>query len=110
MFVGGNATRMIDLAKTEQNPDLRRTAIRNLGLMGSKRTGDAPIEIYGVDKTPAIRREVINALFLQGNASSLVAIARKESDMEMKMQIVQKLSQMGNNKEATAYMVELLGK
>ena len=26
MFVGGNADRMIDLAKTEKNPDLRREA------------------------------------------------------------------------------------
>jgi HEAT repeat protein len=110
MFVGGNATRMIDLAKTEQNADLRRTAIRNLGLMGSKRTGDALVELYGADKTPAIRKEVINALFLQGNATSLVAIARKETDLDMKMQIVQKLSQMGNNPEATKYMLEILGK
>ncbi len=35
MFVGGNSTRLIDLANTEQNAELRRTAIRNLGLMGS---------------------------------------------------------------------------
>ena len=31
MFVGGNADRLIDLAKTEQNPELRRVAVSNLG-------------------------------------------------------------------------------
>ena len=50
MFIGGNVTRLIELAKTEQNPELRRTAVRNLGVMGSKRTGDALVEIYNTDK------------------------------------------------------------
>ena len=56
MFVGGNVTRLIDLAKTEQNPELRRTAVRNLGIMGSKRTSDALVEIYNTDKDPEIRK------------------------------------------------------
>ena len=34
MFVGGNATRLIELAQTEKDPELRRAAVRNLGLMG----------------------------------------------------------------------------
>ncbi|MCA1563812.1 MAG: hypothetical protein LC804_27385, partial [Acidobacteria bacterium] len=33
MFVGGNAARLIELARTEQDPALRRTAVRNLGLI-----------------------------------------------------------------------------
>ena len=109
MFVGGNADRMIDLAKTEKNPDLRREAIRSLGLMGSKKTGDALVEIYGADRDPDIRKGVINGLFLQGNASALVGLARKESDMTLKREIVQKLSLM-DSKVATDFMIELLGK
>jgi HEAT repeat protein len=109
MFVGGNADRMIDLAKTEKNPDLRREAIRSLGLMGSKKTGDALMEIYGADRDPDIRKGVINGLFLQGNATALVGLARKETDMTMKREIVQKLSLM-DSKAATDFMIELLGK
>jgi HEAT repeat protein len=109
MFVGGNADRMIDLAKTEKNPDLRREAIRSLGLMGSKKTGDALVEIYGTDRDPDIRKGVINALFLQGNATALVGLARKETDMTLKREIVQKLSLM-DSKAATDFMIELLGK
>ena len=79
MFVGGNSTRMTELAKTEPNPDLRRLAIRNLGLMGSKGTGDALVEIYSTDKDVTVRKAVIQALFLQNNAVALVSLARKES-------------------------------
>ena len=34
MFVGGDSTRLIDLAKSEKDPQLRGAAVRNLGLMG----------------------------------------------------------------------------
>ena len=109
MFVGGNATRMIELAKTEKDPDLRNTAVRNLGLMGGPKTGDALVEIYGTEKDPSVRKGVVNALFLQGNATALVALARKETDADMKKSIVQKLSMM-QGKVVTDYMQELLSK
>ncbi|HSC28267.1 MAG TPA: HEAT repeat domain-containing protein, partial [Vicinamibacterales bacterium] len=109
MHVSGNATRLTELARTEQNADLRLRAIRNLGILGSKRTGDALVEIYGTDKDPAVRKAVINALHIQGNATALVALARKEQDIELKKAIVQKLSVM-QDKVAIDYMMELLKK
>ena len=78
-------------------------------MMGGAKTGDALVEIYSGEKDPAVRKNVINALFLQGNATALVAIARKETDAEMKKTIVQKLSMM-QGKVATDYMQELLSK
>jgi HEAT repeat protein len=108
MFVGGNTTRLIELAKGERDTELRRTAVRNLGVMDSKRTSDALVEIYNTDKDPGIRKTVINGLFQQNNATALVALARKEQDPELKREIVQKLSVMGRNPVATAYMMELL--
>ena len=109
LFIGGNAQRMIDLAKNEQNPELRLTAVRNLGLMGAANTGDALGQIYATDKDPEVKKAVINALFLQGNATALVAMARKEPDVQLKKDIVQKLSMM-KDKAATDYMLELLSK
>ena len=52
-----------------------------------------------------MKKNVINALFTQGNATALVALARKETDLDMKKSIVQKLSVMGG-KVATDYMLE----
>lgn len=109
MFVGGSADRMIDLAKSEKNPELRREAVRSLGLMGSRRAGDALVQIYSTDRDADIRKAVIHALFLQENAASLVALARKEEDITLKKEMVQKLSLM-HSKVATDYMIELLGK
>lgn len=107
MFIGGNSTRLLELAKTETDPELRRTAVRNLGLMGADKTGQALNEIYSSDKDPDVRKAVIEALFIQGNAEALVALARKETDPEMKRNIVEKLSLM-SSKVAQDYMLELL--
>jgi HEAT repeat protein len=107
MFVAGDVTRVIELAKAEKEPELRRTAIRNLGLMNRPETTNTLIEIYGADASAEIRRAVINALFVQGNASALVTLARAEGDPELKRDIVSKLSNM-KAKEATDYLLELL--
>ena len=107
MQVSGNTARMVEIAKTEKDPDLRRLAVRNLGVMGGRTAGDALVEIYAVEKDPTIRRNVINSLFTQGNATALVALARKEQDITMKTEIVKRLSNM-DSKEAKDYMVELL--
>ncbi len=77
--------------------------------MGSKRTGDALVEIYTTDKDPEIRKAVVQGLFIQNNAESLVAIARKENDLTMKREIVSKLSLM-RSKAAMDYLMEIIEK
>ena len=108
MFVGGNADKLLELAKSEKDPTLRRTAMRNLGLMGASRTGDAIKAIYQSDTSPEIRKEAINALFLQNNGRILVELARAEKDPAMKKEMVSKMSNMGKSKEVTDYLLELL--
>ncbi len=49
IFVGGDADRLIELAKAEKDPALRKAAIRNLGLMKRPDTAEALIAIYGAD-------------------------------------------------------------
>jgi len=110
MFTGGDASRLIQLAKSEQNPELRLLAVRNLGVMGSKQTADALVEIYGTSKDAEIRKAAINGLFIQNNAEGLVTLARKESDLGMKKEIVSKLALMTHSKVAMDYMMEVLGK
>jgi HEAT repeat protein len=108
MFVGGNAEKLIELARNEKEPQLRRTAVRNLGLMGANRTGDAIKAIYQTDTTPEIRREAINALFLQNNGRVLVELARTERDPAMRKEMVAKMSVMQKSKEITDYLLEIL--
>ncbi|HEY3128943.1 MAG TPA: HEAT repeat domain-containing protein [Acidobacteriota bacterium] len=109
MFVGGNVDKLAELARTEKDLELRRAAIRNLGLMGSQRTAEILISLYTSDKDLSVRKEAINALFLQGNAKALVDLARKEADPALKKEIINRLSLM-RSKEAVDYLMEILNK
>ena len=110
MFVGGRRDRLIELAKTREEPGAAPHGdpqSRRDGIQAS--TGDALVEIYSTDKEPEIRKAVINGLFVQGNAQALVDLARKEQDPAMKKEIVSKLSVMGSKDPAVMqYMMEML--
>ena len=106
-MVAGASDRLIELARTEKDPELRRSAIRNLGVMNASRTGDVLRSLYGPESNAQVKEEIINALFVQRNATALVEMARAEKDPGMKREIVSRLSNM-RVKEATDYLLELL--
>jgi hypothetical protein len=108
-FLAGDVNKMLDAAKNENDPELRRAAVRNLGLVRSDDSGKALAEIYARETDRGIREEVLNAYFLQGNASAIVAIAKAEKDPGLKKKAVEKLALM-NSKEGSDYMMELLQK
>jgi hypothetical protein len=108
-FLAGDSSKLLQSAQSEKDPDLRRAAIRNLGLVHSDDSGKALQAIYAKETDRSVREEVLNAFFLQNNASALVAIARAEKDPELKRIAVQKLSLM-HSKEGTDYLMELLQK
>ena len=106
-LMSGNVEKTADAAKTEKDSELQRMAIRNLGMMNRPGTSEALVSIYRADTESETRRAVINALFIQHNAKSLVDLARAEKDASLKKEIVSKLSVM-KAPEATDYMLELL--
>src|SRR5271170_3759582 len=108
-FLSGDTTRLLQAAQNEKDVELRRAAIRNLGLVGGENASSALQAIYNKEADRGVREEVLNALFIGGDAKTLVAIARNEKDPELKKMAVQKLSLM-NSKESTDYMMELLQK
>jgi HEAT repeat protein len=108
MFVGGGSDRLTEVARTEKNPDLRKAAIHSLGVMGDQ-TGPVLLSIYASDPDREIRKQILHALFVQGNVKALIQIARTEKDPELRKQAVSHLSHMGS-KEATDFLVELLNK
>jgi tetratricopeptide (TPR) repeat protein len=109
LFVGGNAGRLIELARSEKEPDLRRDAIQHLGLVGSAEASAALEQLYASDTDRRVREAVLQAFFVQGNAKRLIEIARTEKDPELKRKAVQQLSVMGHP-EATKFMLEILEK
>ena len=108
-FLAGDSKKIVEAAGGEKDPELRRAAIRNLGLINSSDSAQALKTIYAKETDRELREEVLNAYFIQGNASALVAIARSEKDPQLKKTAVSKLSLM-HSKEGTEYLMELLNK
>jgi HEAT repeat protein len=107
MFIGGNADKLADIARNEKVPELRATAIRNLGLMGNARTGDLLVSLYESDSSLEVRHSVIQGLFLQQNAKALIGLARKEKNPELKRDIISKLALIRSD-EVSNYLMEVL--
>jgi len=106
LFVSGAIDQMTALATSEPDPAVRTEAIQCLGLMGTK-TAPTLKTLYAGARSPDVKRAVVHALFVQGNAAALVEIARQETDPALKRDAVRMLSLM-QSKEATDYMLELL--
>jgi HEAT repeat protein len=106
-FQNGSSDKLAELARTEKDVDLRRTAIRDLGMMNRPETTEVLVSIYRSDSSPDVRREVVNSLFMHRDAKVLVDLARAEKDPSLKREIVSKLAMM-KAPEATDYMLELL--
>jgi len=106
-FQNGSSDKLGELARTEKDVDLRRTAIRNLGMMNRPETTEMLVSIYRSDSSPDVRREVVNSLFVHRDAKALVDLAKAEKDPALKRELVSKLALM-KAPEATDYMLELL--
>jgi hypothetical protein len=108
LFLSGDSARISELALSEKNPELRKAAIRSLGMMGGTK-GPTLKAIYEKETDRSVKEEVLNAYFIGGDATDLVAIAKMEKDPELRKEAVSKLALM-NSKEGNAYMMELLNK
>jgi hypothetical protein len=97
------------IASSEQDPDLRRKAIRNMGPSGGSSAIPTLLAIYSKSSDEESKKAVTDALFVAGDAHDLVALARSEKDPATRKNIVSKLAVM-HSKEATDYMLELLNK
>src|ERR1700677_3207039 len=103
------ADALASIAGSEQDPEDRRKAIRNLGIAGGMSGAPALVAIYKKNTDLETRKAVAQALFLAGDSHDLVELARGEKDPAVKQSLVQQLSLM-HNKEATDYMLEILNK
>jgi HEAT repeat protein len=108
-FLSGDAKFLAEAAQSEKDVEIRRSAIHNLGLVGSPEAKEALLAIYAKETDRENKEAVLNALFIQGNAHALVSIARSEKDPELKKIAVSKLALM-NSKEGNDYLMEILQK
>ena len=106
-IVSGDTELQERVALNDPDPNMRSEAIKDLGISGG--SSATLTKIYQNNQSPEVRSSAINALFIKGDAHSLVELARKETNPEMRKEIVSKLSVMGN-REANDYLMEILNK
>jgi HEAT repeat protein len=105
----GAIDQLTQVARTEKDPALKNRAIRSLGNMKAEKSGALLVELYGANADKETRKSVASALENQNNAEGLVAIARKETDKDAKLDIVRHLVNMaGHSKPAADYLMEII--
>ena len=95
------------IARSEQNVELRREAIRQLGNIRDDQTTASLVAIYGTESDKEIKTEILNSLGNQQAAKQIIECARKESDPELKKVAIRRLSEM-RSKDATDFLMEIL--
>lgn len=100
---------LVSYAKGAGNPDLQVEAIRYLMARGKQTTDLELQEVYNSTEDASVKRTVIGVLASQDNADALVALARKETNKDLKLQIVRQLTGLASkNKAAMDYLAELI--
>jgi len=97
------------VAKSSSDADLQLQALKYLQMLGGGEDKKVLSDVYAVSKDRDVKLRVIEALYSQGDAKTLVEMARRETDVDMRKRIVERLSRM-KAKEATDYMLEIINK
>lgn len=104
-----SAEQLAQVLKTEKDPAVRRQVLRSLGnRRRSTTTVPTLVEAYGAEQDKENKRIIISSLGNMDNAEALVAIARKETSVDLKMAIVEELKD-SKSKVAQDYLREILG-
>lgn len=108
-LMSGNTQRLIDIAKTEKDAKLRRSAEQNLGNVKGANVSDALVSIYGTESDQSNKRVIVHALANQRTPQPLIQLWRKETDPELKRSILQSVVDM-RSPETTQFLEEILNK
>lgn len=104
----GAADKLTEVIKSEKDAEIRRRAIRSLGSMRPEKSAASLTDLYSREDDVDNKKAIISALANQNNGEALVTIARKETNMSLKREIVSRLSTMTRNKAAMDYMLEII--
>lgn len=89
---------LLATARDGEPEALRLQAVRVLGISGEAADIQVLLDIYRSQTSPAVRRQVLEALMIAGEEKALAEAARTESDLELKQKAVEMLGVMGAEK------------
>ena len=88
---------MLSTAKNGANPDLQRTAVRYLGMMGGTDGRDALAGIYRSSNDTSVKRAILQSYFMNGNVEQTAEVARTEKDSELQRMAIRNLGMMNRS-------------
>ena len=100
---GGEKDRLVTAAQSEQNAELRATAVQQLGAMGAH---DELWAMYQKESSLDVKKQIIRALFTGGSLTRLTDLARREQTSELRLLAVRHLGMMDSRRTADV-MVEI---
>src|SRR5206468_12979226 len=80
-MVSGDRTRLLGLAKGETVPELRGEAVQQLGVMGAHAE---LAELYSTETSVDVKKRILQAMFVGGNADKLIEHAKSEKDPSLR--------------------------
>lgn len=93
-LLNGDRASLLAEAKNEKSANLRREAIRTLGLTGGTSELD---QLYKVETTPEVKREILQAFFLAGDSTRMEQAALSEKDIDLRRTAIRNLGLMGKS-------------
>jgi HEAT repeat protein len=109
MLMCGCSHELAEIVQTEKDPEVLDKSINTLGLVGGVESLAALTKVYNSQADLATKKKVINALFLHCSGKEMVALAKKETNPQLKRSVIEKMSLM-NAPEISDYMMEILNK
>jgi len=104
-MASGERDRMLSIAKSEPNQELRKEAIRYLGAMGASTELST---MYAAEQSVEVRGEILNGMMAANNMAKILEVARTEKDQRLRDRAIGMLGSNRNPSNVQA-LVELYG-
>jgi len=100
-MIGGDRDHLFAAAKGEKNESLRADAIRQLGLVHAP---DQLHQLYQSETSPNVKKDILQAFFLSGDAKFLAEVAQTDKDPEIRRTAIHNLGLIGNDDSRQALL------
>ena len=95
MSIADDSSGLIEILETEQDADLRGTAVQMLAVNGSPEAAEYLVEMYpGASRDE--KAEIIHSMLILDDTDALVELMKHEEDPQLKREMLQMLVMMGS--------------
>jgi hypothetical protein len=93
-MISGSRDLLLNAAKTEKDPALRKEAIHQLAVSGG---AEQLWQLYQSEPATENKKAILESMFITGQSSHLAEIAQSEKDPQLRLAAIKSLGVMGEN-------------